>query len=281
MYLHGDLIRSAFGRLREIDPKEKRGMERTSCLMYFLAFDEVAANRGEEAILLDPKSAAGLANRQEYAARYSRLVHIGFGLEGEDWFVTNLGSVNTEARRTPDKKLSADFLTVPLKRASQSADPQPHPKRPNPLLLLGIEIHKEKWGAQRHPDWQTHCIAFLSDRVSSTPWSDLAIFVFRDTEFEASDLQTALKQMIEERFSEDLAAFWKLRIDSESKKRSFPDEWNQENVSHVLRQLAAEDGKDEMADDRASQTIAEYERKIKELAEENAELKKRLKEMSL
>lgn len=277
MFLHEGLISSSFARLSEVDHQGKRGMERTSCLMYFLAFDELSARTSKDELLFDPETGVGLDNRGKFGSLYTNLVWIGRGIDSTEWFVTNLGSINTEGRRTPEKKLSGDFLTVPLKRASLSENPQGHPKRPSPLLLLGIPAYGKKWGISRHPNWKEHIVDFLSDRVSPSPWTDLAIFVFRDTPFEnSSSLEGLLCELIKNRFSDDLYRFWKGRIASERRRFPTPSAWTQTKCSHALRKtIERERPNRDSKNDLLLENMA-LKKKIALLEAENEELRNKI-----
>ena len=115
MFLKPSLVGQSFLRLSEIDPLKKVGMERTSTLFRFLAFDALSKIRGKAVLLFDPDSAFGHQNRQDLHARYSEIARVKQLEDGKEWLIDNLGSVNTDGHRTCYNKVSNDLGVALLK----------------------------------------------------------------------------------------------------------------------------------------------------------------------
>jgi hypothetical protein len=216
MYFSKDLVRKSFCNLACLDSKGKLGIERTSALMYFLAFS--AMKKNNQAMSFDPSYSQGLDNRKTISRQYSKLVTVkNNGSESVD-FIQDLGKIEINSPFTPDKKISSNFLTVPLKKASDSDKPQDYPKRPKPLLRLGKVGNVGRWGIEMHPSWQENFHLFLEDRKSKTKYFDLAIVVLRDEEFEGTQsLKEALSELLRKKFSSELSTFWNSKLNWEIK----------------------------------------------------------------
>ena len=112
---------------------------------------------------------------------------------------------------SPEKRISSNFYTVPLKRASEQTEPFHYPKRPAPLMSLGKAATGVKWGISRHKQWAQNLPGFFSEITGSTYFTDLAVFVFRDSRIPDEHAQSgieALAFLLKERFSPELSAFW-------------------------------------------------------------------------
>lgn len=214
-YLKEKITREAFLRLRQSEPGGKTGLERTSALMYFLAFDALLKRTSiTPPVDLDPDVSNGKNNRDVLTREFARLVQIKNGQEQKH--VPNLGEVETGG--SPEKRFSANFLTVPLKAATISAAMYDYPSRPkNPLLILGPKATGLKWGIDRHPDWKSNLPVFLQGRKTKTPFHDLACFVLRQRGFESNAvaLQEGLLDGLAEIFTPELCAFWKNQLSLE------------------------------------------------------------------
>ncbi len=235
MYIADDALRASFDRLLSSDPKAKKGLERTSALMYFLAFDALVSRvlaSKTDVVDMNPSSANGQYNRNQFVAQYLNLVVIS---QSPAAHIHKLGSVTTEGAR-PDKRISANFLTTPLKRASQAAEPNEYPKRPSPLLVLGVAEGGSRWGVMRHTDWKANLASFLADSNSKTPFTDLAVVLSRrhkmpaKTHLDHTDLTNALKAL----FSDDLSDVWQKHLRIESKRAACPEISLQPSESRVL-----------------------------------------------
>jgi hypothetical protein len=216
MYINSDQVAISFKRLSSRKESGKTHLERTSVLMYFLAFDAVCKSSGYNRLDLNPEKTDGKSNRKAIELEFTKLVLLERSRKSIVQ-VSELGKVDCNAK-DPEKRISSNFLTVPLKKASEQTDPYFYPKRPAaPLMGLGHPATGLKWGLGYSKDWEVNLPKLFSDIKDSTPFTDLAIFVFRDTWFpdNTSDYIQALSLCIIERFTSELAKFWVDRIEKE------------------------------------------------------------------
>ena len=215
-YLQDSLIRDSFLRLRQVEQGGKKGLERTSALLYFLAFDALLKRTGVSApVDLDPEDVIGKNNRDILTREFVRLVHIK-NVGTKPCHVLNLGEI-TIGGTTPEKRFSANFLTVPLKSATTNSNATGYPNRPKPLLMLGPTGTGLIWGMDRHPDWQENLPVFLQERKTKTPFHDLACFVLKQRGFisEATSLQDGLTDGLREVFTAELCDYWRKKLSLE------------------------------------------------------------------
>lgn len=214
-YLNENLLKEAYLRLRQKEIGGKAGLERTSALMYFLAFDAVIKRTGlTPPIDLDPEISSGKNNREIFAREFARLVQLRSGVNSCQ--VSNLGEV--DSGKSPEKRFSSNFLTVSLKKATTSEQNHEYPSRPTrPLLMLGPKATNLKWGVDRHPDWKVNLPVYLSGRRTKTPFRDLACFVLRQRGFDPliATLRDSLSHGLKETFTNDLYDFWKMQLSLE------------------------------------------------------------------
>lgn len=216
MYFSSDQVSVSFKRLVSRKRNGKTHLERTSCLMYFLAFDAVCKNVGLSRLDLNPEKTEGKNNRKAIELEFTKLVLLDRN-QGKIRQVSELGKIDCTAK-DPEKRISSNFLTVPLKKASEQSDPYFYPKRPSaPLIKLGQSATGLKWGIEYHQDWSSNLPKFLSEIKEPTPFTDLAVFVMRDTTIRtgAKNYADALAVAIKERFSSELSQFWIERIEKE------------------------------------------------------------------
>lgn len=219
MYLSEKLIEQSFFRLGEqieSDKKKKIFMERTSALMYFLAFDTLVKSHGASPINFDPTTVDGAENRKAMALEYSNLATFHHGSDGTNRSFFVLGHVELD-KTEPERRISSNFYTVPLKKASESLTPCPYPKRPAPILFLGKCDNKSSWGIDYHPDWKTDLPLFLCDIKSSAHFTDLAIVVLRYRQLQSVEngLFAALSEGLRIKYTESLSAYLIDKIRSE------------------------------------------------------------------
>ena len=232
-HFHPSLVQRSFSRLAPICAEGKKTGERTSAIFYFLACDAAMKLLGTEALNLDPDSHAGKRNRDAVTVEFARLVMLKKAPSGEIRHVTVFGSVEMGGT-DPEKRISSNFLTVPLKKASLARDPEGYPKRPAPLLSMGPAATGTKWGVKKHPDWQANLPTFLTELQSNTPFTDIAILVCRNHSFlqRPPTLRDGLKSAIGKRFTKPLADWLMQRIALESRLVSsqcpdFSDEYHE------------------------------------------------------
>lgn len=138
------------------------------------------------------------------------------GAQGVIRQVTELGKIDTSGK-DPEKRISSNFLTVPLKKASEQARPYYYPKRPANLMKLGQAATGIKWGVGYHDDWRGNLPKFTADFKGATAFTDLAVFVFRDAALEqgSEDYVEVLSFAIANRYTAELSNFWIRRIEKE------------------------------------------------------------------
>lgn len=226
MRLSAELVKSSFVRLRQNIVEGKSGVERTSALMYFLAYD--AAYKNQQPMSLDPNTITGKENREVLSREYCRLVTVRVIGPQKIWSVVNLGLVERSGI-DPVKRISSNFLTVPLKKASQREIPVPYPQRPRPLLNIGYSQVIGNWGVVPHLDWEKNIPIFLAERTTRWPFTDLAMFVLRDSEFiQQPNFLETVKELLSNRFSPQLATYWFKQIQIEFNYKPFkvPESWS-------------------------------------------------------
>ena len=191
-------------------------MERTSALMYFLSLNALAKRLGETIIDLSPDTMQGQHRRRLLCIEFDKLARLAPGVAGELRQVTVLGKVDVGGTE-PEKRISSNFLTVPVKKASLASDQFDYPRRPSPVIQMGKISTGHSWGVQAHTDWQLNLPKLLSEVSSNTPFTDLGVFVSRSTSFEESDCSVcdALLAALTNRFTRSLADYWVRRIEFE------------------------------------------------------------------
>lgn len=219
MYFAAEQVSVAFDRLsskRGADGRRTKAyQERTSVLMCFLAFDAICKRSDLNQLDMDPEKLIGKSHRDSVAVEFARLVLLDSKV-GRFTQVLELGKISAGGT-DPAKRLSSNFLTVPLKKATEQSGVSVYPKRPasTPMIKLGQAATGLKWGMGYHEDWPTSLPRLLSEAKGSTPFTDLAIFVMRDTKLTGSNYVDALGNSINKRYSEALSAFWVDKIKKE------------------------------------------------------------------
>jgi hypothetical protein len=215
MHLKNDLVSLAFRRLD--GPKDgKTHLERTSAVMYFLAVCASLIKTQQSTLDVNPGTSRGLSNRKALELEYAKLVMLNRAADGQARTVFALGRVTTGGR-TPEKAISSNFLTVPVKNASRSSAAYQYPKRPAPLLVIGKVATGETWGIGLHENWRNHLPRFFEELKSNTPFTDMAVFMLRDNSIAPSmgTLQRAVEAAFETRFGPDVSEYWSRKISAE------------------------------------------------------------------
>lgn len=219
MYFSEEQVSVSFKRLasrkRTDGKKTKTHLERTSVLMCFLAFDARCKSANLSRLDMNPGKPDGKSNREAIALEFAKLVLLD-PTPRKIKQVLELGKVSGGGK-DPAERLSSNFLTVPLKKATEQSGAFFYPRRPPsaPMIKLGQAATGLKWGMEYHQDWPTSLPKLLSEVKDSTPFTDLAVFVMRDTKLSGSDYVEALSNAINARFSDNLAMFWIERIKKE------------------------------------------------------------------
>lgn len=215
-FLAPQFIEHAFHELRSDDDEGKRHLERTSGLMYFLALCAAIRHQSLHVLDLNPKTSQGKTLRQIMELEFSRMVLLSNSGDGFRQVMV-LGAIH-ENGTPPEKRISSNFLTVPVKKASVSMQPWGYPKRPAPLIALGETLTGKPWGATPHADWQSNLPKFLTDSKSSTPFMHLAIFVVRTCSGflgKRESLREDLTSCLQKRFPTPISDFWDERMKKE------------------------------------------------------------------
>lgn len=215
-YLSQELVCKAFERLSSRNTTGKSHLERTSALMYFLAVDAAFKHFGTSCLDLNPESLEGKNSRKHVELEFTRLVLVGNSHDGVKQ-VIELGRIDV-AGTSPEKRISSNFLTVPLKKASGQAAPYYYPSRPKaPLFKMGFAATGKQWGIGYHNNWMSNFLAMLTTIKGSTPSLDLAVFVCRDCVLGdgSVNLFSALEEQLKKRFTTDLSDFLVQRIEKE------------------------------------------------------------------
>lgn len=219
MYFSEDQVSLSFKRLasrkRTNGKKTKTHLERTSVLMCFLAFDARCESTKTARLDMDPDKPEGKDNREAISREFTKLVLLD-PTPRKIKQVLELGKI-AGGGKAPAVRLSSNFLTVPLKKATEQSGAFFYPKRPpsTPMIRLGQAATGLKWGMEYHQDWPTSLPKLLSEVKESTPFTDLAVFVMRDTKLTGGDYVEALSNAINTRFSDQLAKFWIEKIKKE------------------------------------------------------------------
>lgn len=215
-YLKAEQITTCFSRLASRKSEGKTPMERTSALMYFLSVNAALKSINQTRIDLNPDKTEGANNRKRIELEFTKLVLLSHQ-NGELFQVCELGKV-AESEKSPEKRISSNFLTVPLKKASEQTRPYNYPKRPStPLIKMGPAATGLKWGMEIHEEWRENLPKLFSEVVCPTVFTDLAVFVFRDHNFLdiPSTYLEAFSMALKHRFTNDLAEFWIEKIKKE------------------------------------------------------------------
>ena len=216
MYIDSEILSCAFSRMATNEKKGKSFLEKTSSLMYFLAFDILSKKRENNILDFNHKTPDGQNNRRDMAYEFARLVTLGKDKQNRLCQVLELG-VASVGGAAPEKRLSSNFYTVQLKKASGTSHRSDYPNRPAPLLTMGKDATGFQWGITHHDDWENNILRFLVDVKANTPFTDLAIFVCRNDSYDetSGDWRESLYRAIREKFLKNLADFWCQKIDSE------------------------------------------------------------------
>jgi|GEM_PF-6807485 len=193
-------------RLLQMENKEgKVGRERTTGLAAFLALDRIQKMSSKNIINLHPNS----EYRNKFANEFVDLLLVGKKNEME-YQASELGFIELDSQ-TLAKKLSSNFLTVPLKRGSMQSEIYPYPGRPAPLLNLGVEISGfGKWGVTKHSQWKNNFVRFLEGRLCGNDTFPLIVFLLRDEnlpDIDNAQPHDVIYSALNNLFTEDLSDY--------------------------------------------------------------------------
>lgn len=217
-YLPEALIAESFKRLSSRDGKPKAHLERTSAILYFLTLDAASRTLNKKILILDPQTTEGKNNRRSMELEFTKLILLK-AEHGEFTIVKELGKIYKDID-PPEKRISSNFLTVSLKKASTSGELTTYPKRPKfPVLGLGVSATGYSWGLAHYSDWASNFPHLISGCRSNTPHLDLAIFCLRNSEFDndIQDVFSALNQGLNKKYSPQLVEYFLGKIQHERK----------------------------------------------------------------
>ncbi|RAJ98466.1 hypothetical protein [Aliidiomarina maris] len=216
LYFSPELVEQSFNRLTPVSTAGKKSLERTSALMYFIAFAATISRLGVSSLDMNPRTFEGKTNRQAMELEYVKLVQLKSFDDGVIRHVSVLGKIDIGGKH-PEKRISSNFFTVPLTKASKSTTEYDYPSRPAPIMKMGLSATQIKWGLSYHSDRKKNLPKLFTEFKSNTPFTDLAVFVSRYDSLpeKVATIHEALTFVIRDRFEEDFANFWLARINSE------------------------------------------------------------------
>lgn len=185
-------------------------------LMFFLSIDAACKHFGVDGLDLNPDSLDGKNNRKQVELEFTKLVLIESN-NGIFKQVAELGKIDIGGI-SPEKRISSNFFTVPLKKASGQSEPYYYPRRPSaPVLKMGLAATGKKWGVELHDNWSSNFPILLSEVKDPTPFLDLAVFICRDCRWESenTDLVSAINEQIKKKFTRQISEYWTTRIEKE------------------------------------------------------------------
>jgi hypothetical protein len=242
MFINSALTEQAFHRLAEIHSEGKAGQEVASAVFYLFAFELSRRKLECRAVIdLDPTTEQGERARALMRDEFSRLAILseppapGLFVQALDF-----GCAVCD-RKSPEKRIGSNFFTVPLKRASQSATSLAYPnRRHGPLLKMGRLQQGKIWCLARHERWIGNLKMMLAERKSSTPFTDLLTYVFRNSEIDgAASLSDALVAFSKSSFCPDFADELCIHIGRESDKVELTCSPFVQKYSNNFRSLAS------------------------------------------
>jgi hypothetical protein len=178
-FLSTELVSKCFQRLSARERGGKKHLERTSALLYFLAFDATCKFFEVDALDFTPETLIGKNHRRQFELEFVRLAVLE---RNQDQLkqVTEFGKIDINGT-IPEQRISSNFFSVPVKKASTRTDAALYPNRPKaPVLSMGVFATGKPWGVTLYEKWQTNLPKLLSEIRYSTPNIDLAIFAVRD-----------------------------------------------------------------------------------------------------
>lgn len=205
MYFSAKTFNHFYRLLQMENPKGKTGRERTTGLATFLALDKVQKMISEDVINLHPDA----DQRTLFTNAFVEILLIG-QKEDFEYQASDLGFIE-KSSQTLAKKLSSNFLTVPVKKGSNQTGLYPYPGRPSPLLNLGMEVPKfGKWGATKHPQWTANFVRFLEGRLCGNDTFPLIVFLLRETKLSGNlndNPQDVLFSVLKSIFTDELSEY--------------------------------------------------------------------------
>ena len=215
-FLSPDLILESFNRLSARESDGKKHLERTSALLYFLAFDATCKHFDVEFLDFAPETSQGKNHRRQFELEFSRLVVLKNTPDSLKQ-VIELGKINSNGT-IPEQRVSSNFFSVPVKKASNGSNPYFYPNRQKaPVFSMGKSATGVHWGVARFEQWQSNFPKLLLGAKSSTPSIDLSLFVIRDhpVRQEAEDIFSVILELLRKKFTVELCEYFSARFEEE------------------------------------------------------------------
>ena len=215
-FLSADLVSKCFKRLSSREKGGKKHLERTSALLYLLAFDATCKFFEVDSLDFSPETLTGRHHRRQFELEFVRLAVLE---RSQDRLkqVIEFGKIDIDGT-SPEQRISSNFFSVPVKKASTRRDQALYPNRPKaPVLSMGVFATEKPWGVTLYEKWQTNLPKLLSEIKCSTPHIDLAIFALRDMDLrkEYGDTLEAISDTLKNKFTKHLCDYFFSRFEKE------------------------------------------------------------------
>jgi hypothetical protein len=198
MFIAQNTMNAAFLEMKEVVPSPKAGMERTTALFRFLAFNMLFHEELKDTLDFSPDS-TDMRNR--LIGKYDVLAKIS-----DDSEVSNLGVVSTPGR-FGSARIGNDFLTSALKQGSERRQIEGvgYPSRPAPILQIACGANF--WSVKNHRNWKENIEKLLKGR-SAIPFTNLLIYCLRSVDLGQVSNRAPIKiitEALKELFPSDVA----------------------------------------------------------------------------
>lgn len=178
----------------------------------------LSKERGKELLDFDYQTFDGNNNRRKLAVNFSKLSLLQRTSNLELRQICALGEITSDGK-DPEKRISSNFFTTILKKATLEIKESSYPHRPAPILSIGKIGNYLSWGIKRYIDWEKNIPKFLNERCGNTPFTDLSIIICRSDQFEKDEKlswKNALSLTLKKKLTSSFADFLIHRIESES-----------------------------------------------------------------
>lgn len=215
-FLSANLISTCFSRLSARESGGKKHLERTSALLYFLAFDAACKHFEVKTLDFTPETFQGRNHRKQFELEFARLAVLERTPDNLKQ-VTEFGKIDLNGT-SPEQRISSNFFSVPVKKASSRADPYLYPSRPKaPVLSMGKSSATIPWGVTFNDQWQSNLPKLLSEVRQSTPNIDLALFAVRDIPIreESEEIFPMIIESLRSKFTIELCEYFSSKFEKE------------------------------------------------------------------